>query len=116
MDTFLKNPHHVLGKHAFSSGMFKENNYTVVADTNDLHVLHQQIVSIGTESIQEPLYQSTTIASSIKLEEDLRRKFAISDFDSIGNLVQFPDGYVGRITADLYKEVGEGNRKYFQIC
>ena len=105
---FLKNPHHVLGKHAFSSGMFKENNYTVVADTNDLHVLHQQIVSIGTESIQEPLYQSTTIASSIKLEEDLRRKFAISDFDSIGNLVQFPDGYVGRITADLYKEVGEG--------
>lgn len=105
---FLKNPHHVLGKHAFSSGMFKENNYTVVAENNDLHVLHQQIVSIGTESIKDPLYQSTKAVSSIKLEEDLRRKFAISDFDSIGNLVQFPDGYVGRITADLYKEEGEG--------
>lgn len=97
---FLKNPDHVLGKHAFSSGMFKENNYTVVADSNNLDVLHQQIVSNGSASITKPLFETTTQDLTAKKEEDLRRTFAVSQFDSIGNLVQFPDGYVGRISPD----------------
>ncbi len=105
---FLKYPDHVLGRHAFSSGMFRENNYTVEADNNDLDILHQKIVSIGSASIQQPLY-TTEIANqnTIKPEEDQRRTLALSEFDTIGNLVQFNDGYVGRISVDEHTEITE---------
>jgi N12 class adenine-specific DNA methylase len=105
---FLKHPNHVLGKHAFTSGMFRENNYTVIADDIDLDVLHHKIVSIGSSSIQQPLYNNGIAnLNFIKQEEDLRRTLSVSEFDTIGNLVQFNDGYVGRISMDEHSELTE---------
>ncbi len=105
---FLKHPEHVLGKHAFTSGMFRENNYTVIANDPDLDILHQQIVSVGTSSILQPLYDNTIANLNIsKPQEDLRRTLNQSEFDTIGNLVQFNDGYVGRISMDEHTEINE---------
>lgn len=105
---FLANPDHVLGKHSFNSGMFRDNNYTVTATSEDLDVLRQQIEVIGGSDIAEPFYSKQQAQALTQAAPSEDRKTIIpGQFETIGNLVQFKDGYVGRIAAEEYSGVDD---------
>lgn len=100
---FLAHPDHILGIEAFSSGMFRENNYTVVSDTEDLHLLRQKILEVGGSDVPQPLFNNLQQPGYIPNPFEEERKFITpGQYDVIGNLVQFEDGYVGRISADEF--------------
>lgn len=114
---FLANPDHVLGQHSFNSGMFRDNNYTVTGTSEDLDILRQQIETIGGNDVPQPFYTQQQALSFIQTHHTDDRKLIVpSQFETIGNLVQFKDGYVGRISAEEHTTIDEqGNSVSYRM-
>ena len=105
---FINHPENIIGKNSIEGGMYRENNYTVISDNDDLDWISQQIISITNKDIPLPIYQKQAPSTTAqKVEADERRFKNILSIETPGNIVQLEDGFIGRISYETFSEQGE---------